>query len=179
MCSSDLFGPSLLVCPVYEYEARSREVYFPNTCGWYDFYTGKYIAGGQEMKVEAPYERIPLYVKAGAIIPYGPSIQYSNEKEASQITLYVYGGKDGEFKLYEDDGETYDYEKGQYARIPFKFDNKTQTLIIEKREGSFPGMLEQRTFNIVYVTSEKPIGYNPDAKGMLVKYDGKRMEVKL
>ena len=174
-----MFGPSLLVCPVYEYEARSREVYFPNTCGWYDFYTGKYIKGGQTLNVEAPYERVPLFAKAGAIIPYGPAIQYSDEKAPSQITLYVYGGKDGEFKLYEDDGESYDYEKGQYARIPFKFDNKTQTLTIEKREGSYKGMLEERSFNIVYVTPEKPIGYNPDAKGQVVKYDGKRIEVKL
>ena len=91
----------------------------------------------------------------------------------------MYGGKDGEFKLYEDDGETYDYEKGQYARIPFKFDNKTQTLTIEKREGSFPGMLQERTFNVVYVTPEKPVGYNPDAKGISVKYDGQKVEVKL
>ena len=174
-----MFGPSLMVCPVYEYEARSREVYFPETCGWYNFYTGKYIAGGQELNVEAPYERIPLFVKAGAIIPYGPAIQYTNEKQDELITLYVYGGKDGEFKLYEDDGETYDYEKGQYARIPFKFDNKTQTLTIEKREGSFLGMLQERTFNVVYVTPENPVGYNPDAKGISVKYDGQKVEVKL
>lgn len=174
-----MFGPALMVCPVYQYDARSREVYFPETCGWYNFYNGKYIEGGQTLRVDAPYERIPLFVKAGAIIPYGPQIEHSSEKQADEITLYVYGGKDGKFTLYEDDGETYNYEKGEYARIPFKFDNHTQTLTIEKRAGSYPGMLNERIFNVVYVTPQHAMGYNPDAKGITVKYNGDKTEVKL
>ncbi|KAA6308255.1 Alpha-xylosidase BoGH31A, partial [termite gut metagenome] len=112
-----LLGPSLMVCPVYEYEARQRNVYFPATTGWYDFYTGNYISGGQSLSVNAPYDRIPLYVHEGAIIPYGPDMQYSDEKKPELITLYVYAGQNGTFTLYEDEGVNYNYEKGQYATI--------------------------------------------------------------
>ena len=113
-----MFGPALLVAPVYTYGATSREVYFPAGATWYDFYTGKAVDGGQTLNVPAPYERIPLYARSGSIIPFGPSMQWSAEKSADIIDLYVYAGENGEFLLYEDEGLNYNYEKGQYTIIP-------------------------------------------------------------
>lgn len=147
-----MFGPALMACPVYTYKARQREVYFPDGNGWYDFYTGKHITGGQTLTVDAPYEQIPLYVRSGAILPYGPDLQYTDEKTASEIILYVYTGQDGAFTLYEDENENYNYEKGQYSMIPFKYDEATRSLTIGKRQGEFSGMLKERTFRIVTVS---------------------------
>ena len=174
-----MFGPALMVAPVYEYGARSRNMYFPAGCGWYDFYTGKYIAGGQQLEVDAPYERIPLYVREGAIIPYGPDMQYSDEKKAENITLYVFAGQDGAFTLYEDEGVNYNYEKGQYAMIPFTYNDAEGTLTIGDRQGEFAGMLTERTFNVVKVSKDQPKGFDLNAKGTVVKYDGKAQTVKL
>ena len=173
-----MFGPSIMACPVYEYGARSREVYLPNTCGWYDFYTGKYMESGKQI-VDAPYERMPLYVCEGAIIPYGPDMQYSDEKPAENITLYIYQGKDGEFTLYEDENVNYNYEKGAYAMIPFTYNDTEGTLTIGDRLGEFPGMLKERTFNVVVVSKDKPQAFDLKAKGQVVKYDGTKQVVKL
>lgn len=173
-----MFGPSIMVCPVYEYEARSRKVYFPNSCGWYDFYTGQYMAEGMQT-VDAPYERIPLYVREGAILPYGPDMQYSDEKLAENITLYIYKGKNGEFTLYEDENVNYNYEKGAYAMIPFVYDDAAGTLTIGQRQGEFPGMLKERTFNIVVVSKDKPQPFDLNVTGKMVKYDGSQQVVKL
>ena len=166
-----MFGPALMPCPVYEYKARSREVYFPEG-GWYDFYTGAYIAGGQTITADAPYERIPLYVRAGSIIPFGPDMQWSDEKPADNIRLYVYAGRDADFTLYEDDGVTYGYEKGAYAMIPIHWDDASRTLTLGERKGSFPGMLETRTFTVVVVDPAHPAGFAPDASGTEVHYTG-------
>ena len=174
-----MFGPSLLVAPVYTYGATSREVYFPEGADWYDFYNGKEIAGGQTLNVAAPYERIPLYARSGAIIPFGPAMQYSDEKQADVINLYVYAGNNGEFTLYEDENVNYNYEKGAFARIPFSFDNATSTLTIGDREGEFPGMLKERKFNVILVSKANLVGYSRDAKGIEVNYDGSKTEVKL
>ena len=152
-----MFGPSFLVAPVYEYGARSREVYFPECAGWYDYYTNEYIAGGQTLEVAAPYERMPLYVRAGSVVPVGPDMQWSDEKPADVIDLYVYMGANGEFTLYEDENVNYNYEKGAYSKIRFSYDDKMRLLSIEEREGEFPGMLQERTFNIIPV-SKKGIG---------------------
>ena len=173
-----MFGPSIMACPVYEYGARSREVYLPNTCGWYDFYTGKYMESGKQT-VDAPYERMPLYVCEGSIIPYGPDMQYSDEKPAENITLYIYQGKDGEFTLYEDENVNYNYEKGAYAMIPFTYNDTEGTLTIGDRLGEFPDMLKERTFNVVVVNKDKPQVFNLKAKGLVVKYDGTKQVVKL
>jgi alpha-D-xyloside xylohydrolase len=173
-----LFGPSLMVAPVYQYKARNREVYFPKTNGWYDFYSGKYVDGGQKLTVDAPYEHIPLFVKEGSIVPFGPEIQYTGQKPASEITLYVYTGKDGGFTLYEDEGVNYNYEKGACSTIPFKYDEQTGKLIIGDRNGSFNGMLEQRKFNVVWVSREKPASFDLNRKpDVMVNYDGKTVEV--
>ena len=173
-----MFGPALMPCPVYEYKARSREVYFPEG-GWYDFYTGAYIAGGQTLTADAPYERIPLYVRAGSIIPFGPDMQWSDEKPADNIRLYVYAGRDADFTLYEDDGVTYGYEKGAYATIPIHWDDASRTLTLGERKGSFPGMLETRTFTVVVVDPAHPAGFVPDASGTEMLYDGKSLQMNL
>lgn len=174
-----MFGPALMVAPVYEYGARKRDLYFPDGCGWYDFYTGRHIAGGQQLTVNAPYERIPLYVREGAIIPCGPDMQYSDEKPADVITLYVYTGQDGEFTLYEDEGTNYNYEKGQYAVIPFTYDDSEGQLTIGERKGDFPGMLKERTFRVVKVSKDQAQPFNLGAQGITVRYDGKAQTVKL
>lgn len=174
-----MFGPSLMVCPVYEYGARSREVYFPSTTGWYDFYTGKYISGGHQEKVDAPYNRMPLYFREGTIMPYGPSIEYVDQKKPEYITLYVYAGQNGTFTLYEDEGTNYNYEKGQYATIPLTYDEASRTLVIGDRQGEYPGMLESRTFNVVYVDKDTPKSFDLNAKGIEVTYNGKKEVVKL
>ena len=173
-----MFGPALMPCPVYEYKARSREVYFPEG-GWYDFYTGAYIAGGQTLTADAPYERIPLYVRAGSIVPFGPDMQWSDEKPADNIRLYVYAGRDADFTLYEDDGVTYGYEKGAYAMIPIHWDDASRTLTLGERKGSFPGMLESRTFTVVVVDPAHPAGFVPDASGTEMLYDGKSLQMNL
>jgi len=175
-----MFGPSIMVNPVYKYGAREREVYFPKDEVWYDFYTGQVASNGGETKtVPAPYEQIPLFVRGGSIIPFGPAIEYTREKAAENIRLYVYAGKNGEFTLYEDEGTNYGYEAGRYANIKFSYNDAAKTLTIADRQGEFPGMLKERTFTVVLVSADKPAAYNPDAKGIEVKYDGKAQEIKL
>lgn len=174
-----MFGPAFMVCPVYTYEAREREVYFPEGSNWYDFYTGQYIQGGQKLEVDAPYERIPLYIREGAIIPVGPEIQYTDEKPAKTIVLYVYRGQDGNFTLFEDEGVNYNYEKGAYSNIPFSYNDTDGTLTIGDRKGQFDGMLKERTFVIVPVSKNKTQGFKYDAQGQRVSYDGHMQTIKL
>ena len=169
-----MFGPAFMPCPVSEYKARNREVYFP-AGGWYDFYSGSYIPGNQTLTVEAPYERMPLYVRAGSIVPFGPEIEWSDEKPTTDIRLYVYAGADATFTLYEDDGLTYGYEKGAFATIPILWDDASRTLTISTRGGSFKGMPEKRRFTVVIVDPHHPQPYNPDAAGTTVEYDGNEL----
>ena len=173
-----MFGKSIMVNPVHEYGARSREVYFPAGTDWYDFYTGKIQTGGEAKMVDAPYDRIPLYVRAGAILPFGPDMQYADEKQAENITLYVYQGADGEFTLYEDENVNYNYEKGAYAVIPFSYDDAKGELTIGDRKGEFDGMLKERTFTVVAVSKDKPAAF-PKANGIKVDYSGSAVTVKL
>lgn len=174
-----MFGPALMVCPVYAYGARNRKVYFPGNEGWYNLYSGSYIAGNQTISVDAPYERMPLFVRAGSIVPFGPEIMYSDEKQPETITLFVYGGRDGSFTLYEDEGVNYNYEKGDYATIPFIYNDANKTLEIGERKGMFNGMLKQRMFNIVYVDQEKPAAMKSDVTGTLIGYAGTAVKVEL
>ena len=173
-----MFGPALMVCPVYTYEARERKVYFPDTVGWYDFYTGNPVNNGWQ-KVSAPYERIPLFVREGAIVPWGPDLQYSDEKPAETITLYVYKGQNGKFTLYEDEGVNYGYEKGSYALIPLEYNEAEATLTIGERQGTFPGMLERRIFNVVVVSKNNPQPFDLNAKGQRVEYNGEKQVIHL
>ena len=168
-----MFGPAFLVAPVYEYGARSREVYFPECEGWYDFYSNEFLSGGESRAVAAPYGRMPLYVRAGSIVPFGPEIQWSDEKPADVIDLYIYQGADGEFTLYEDENVNYNYEKGLCSKIDFKYDDRMKLLSIEERQGEFPGMLEERTFNVI------PVSKNGVGKKQTVQYNGLSMKVVL
>lgn len=173
-----MFGPAFMVCPVYEYKARHREVYFPKKMGWYDLYTGNYQEGGTKKTVKAPYERMPLFVKEGSIIPVGPEIQYTTEKQPNLIDLYVYTGADGNFELYEDENVNYNYEKGKFAIIPFRYDENQKKLFIGDRQGTYPGMLSTRKFNVIVVSRKNPVGFlSEKVKGTLVEYNGKQVEI--
>ena len=173
-----MFGPSLMVAPVYEYKARTREVYFPAASGWYDLYTGKYLTGGVRRTVDAPYEMMPLYVREGSILPFGPEISYTAEKPAGDLTLYVYTGRDAGFTLYEDEGINYDYEKGEFSTIPLTWDEESGRLTIGAIQGARDGMPETRTFHIVWVTPEKPVAFDLSATPpVTVAYNGAEVVV--
>ena len=176
-----MFGSALMACPVGEYQKYSREVYLPKQRGWYDFYTGAYHTGGQTIVADAPYDKIPVFIPEGAILPIGPEMQWSDEKKPELIDLYVYAGKDGSYTLYEDEGTNYNYEKGKYAVIDFKYDNARKQVTIGARKGSFDGMLQKRRFNIILVDQKKQQGVNlaKSPKGKVVKYSGQAMTVKL
>ena len=190
-----MFGPSLMACPVSQYKARNRSVYFPAGRGWYDLYTGEQIIGresdgtsqivnrkssNRKLIVGAPYDRIPVYVPEGSIIPFGPAMEWSDEKPAELINLYVYAGRDAQFTLYEDEGTNYNYEQGKYATIDIRYDDTARTVTFDQRKGSFSGMLKSRRFNIVYVTPEdaRPLNLD-DPKGIMVQYNGKQNIVRL
>lgn len=174
-----MFGPAFLVAPVYKYGARDREVYFPAGETWYDFYTGKAVKGGQTLKVDAPYETMPLFVRGGSIVPAGGDIQYAAQKSDEPVTIVVYGGRDGDFTIYEDEGTNYNYEKGAFSKIRLEYNDKTNELTIADREGSFPGMQSDRKFNIVKVDAAHPVADAIKAKGKLVNYSGRKAVVKL
>lgn len=176
---SYMFGPSLLVSPVYQYGQRQREIYFPKANGWYDFYTGNYFTGGETRKVEAPYERIPLYVKAGSILPVGKEQQYTGQYPDDVIRLFVYEGADADFTIYEDEGTNYNYEKGAYSTIRLHYDDAKKELTIGERKGEFKGMLKQRRFIVIPVSPKNAVGFNPDMNGLTVNYDGGQQLVKL
>jgi len=173
-----MFGPAFLVSPVTAYKARTRQVYLPAGAAWYDFWSGRRTGGGQSITADAPYDRMPLYVRAGSIVPFGPDQQYIGEKDARALTLYVYTGATGQFSLYEDDGVTYDYEKRQFSRIPISWNDATKTLMIGKRTGTFTGMLTDRTFNIVLVSNDAPVGYRAGITGRTVAYKGDAIQVR-
>lgn len=176
-----MFGSALMACPVGEYQKYSREVYLPKQKGWYDFYTGAYHAGGQTIVADAPFDKIPVFIPEGAILPIGPEMQWSDEKKPELIDLYVYAGKDGSYTLYEDEGTNYNYEKGKYAVIDFKYDDARKQVTIGARKGSFDGMLQKRRFNIILVDQKQQQGVNlaKSPKGKMVKYAGQAMTVKL
>ena len=173
-----MFGPALMACPVGYYKARNRSVYFSEQCGWYNLYTNEYIKGGQRLVVDAPYEQIPVFVREGAIIPFGPEMEWSDEKPAELINLYVYAGQNGSFQLYEDEGTNYNYEKGKYATIDITYDDAAKTVSFSARKGQFPGMLKNRQFNVVLISkdSAKPLNLeNPEGK--LINYTGKAVSI--
>lgn len=176
-----MFGPALMACPVGEYQKYSRNVYLPKQKGWYDFYTGKHYAGGQTIVADAPFDKIPVFVPEGSILPVGPEMEWSDQKKAELIDLYVYAGKDGSYTLYEDEGTNYNYEKGKYAMIDFKYNDAQKTVTIAARKGSFDGMLQKRRFNIVLVSdnNQQGISLAKAPKGKMVKYAGKAVTVKL
>jgi alpha-D-xyloside xylohydrolase len=173
-----LFGPAVMVSPVTEPGAVSRSVYLPGKAAWYDFWTGRKLVG-RRISAPAPVDVLPLAVRAGAIIPLGPSMQYAGEKPADPIELRVYRGANGAFTLYEDDGLTYGYEKGAYATIPITWDDAAGLLTIGARNGEFAGMLRQRTIHVVFVRVGHGVGGTETAvPDHVVQYEGKAVTVK-
>ncbi len=171
-----MFGPALLVNPVTTMGATSRSVYLPAGT-WYDFWRGSTTTGGTTSTASAPLSQIPIYVRAGSILPMGPMIQYATQS-VDPIEIRIYKGQNGSFTLYEDEGDTYDYENGQYAEIPFSWDDSAQRLTIGARAGSFTGMLANRTFNVVWVAPNHGTGVavttTPD---QVVEYAGSQVVV--
>jgi len=176
-----LFGPSILVKPVTTQGATTCPVYLPKgKSPWFNFWTGATSAPGQNVEAAAPIETLPLFIRPGSIVPMGPLLQYSDEKPADPIELRIYPGANGTFTLYEDENDSYRYEKGVYATIAFAWDDSTKTLTIGTRKGEFPGMLRDRTFNIVLVGEKHGDGValveKPD---QVIKYAGAEMKVKI
>jgi alpha-D-xyloside xylohydrolase len=132
-----LFGKAFLVAPVLEAGATKRKVYLPGRGGWFDFWTGAKVAGGRTVDADAPIERTPVFVRAGSIVPLGPVKPYADAPSAEPIELRVYPGTNGEFALYDDAGNGYGYEKGQYSLVRFAWDDRGRTFAIAAREGSY------------------------------------------
>ena len=181
-----MFGPSILVNPVtarmYSLPnakniKKVRKVYLPKTTGWYDFWTGKLIPGGQTIDAAAPIETLPLYIKAGSIVPMGPYLQYATEKVADPIELRVYTGANADFVLYEDENDTYNYEQGKFATIAMNWNEADKTLTIKDRKGEFAGMLKDRTFRVVWVNAKNGIGIEPAKLAETVSYSGKEIKI--
>jgi alpha-D-xyloside xylohydrolase len=167
-----MFGPAFLVSPVSDEGATSRDIYLPQA-SWYDFWTGKKLAGGQHILADAPLNRIPLYVRAGSILPLGPAVQYATQKPGSPIELRIYPGADGSFTLYNDAGDTYDYEKGAHSTISIKWDDAARTISFGAREGSFPGEETSLVFRVIVVGANHGVGGDvASTADKEVKYDG-------
>lgn len=149
-----MFGPSLMICPVYEYNARERKVYLPSGQCWYDFNSNRIHEGGQTIVADAPYEKMPMFVPAGAMLVYGPDVEYADQNPAVRLSVHVYAGKDGSFTLYEDDGVTYAYEQGGYSLIPFAYDDSSRTLTIGERVGTYEGMIGERQIDVILHSSD-------------------------
>ena len=193
-----MFGKSLLVAPVTQpmyinriagtkdslaadfSSVKTRETYLPAGTPWYDFWTGQKLSAGQKTNKETPIDIIPLYVRAGSILPLASPVQYATEKKWDDLEIRVYTGANGKFLLYEDENDNYNYEKGIYSTITFNWDDAKHNLTIGDRKGEFPGMLTQRKFNIVLVSTGKGAGENTTATpDKVVTYSGKTISVKL
>jgi alpha-D-xyloside xylohydrolase len=174
-----LFGHSLLVAPVTQYKATTWPVYLPEGSGWYNFWTNEYLKGGQTVNTDAVIDKVPLYVKAGAIVPFGPKVQYSTEKKWDNLEIRIYPGADGEFLLYEDENDNYNYEKGSYSTIKFKWNDLAKTLTIEDRAGNFPGMLKSRKLNIAVASVNEALADASAKPIKVISYKGKKTVVKL
>lgn len=175
-----MFGPAFLVGPISKEGATKREIYLPQAPRWYDFWSGTHVQGSQDMEVEAPIEKLPLFIRAGSIVPLGPEIEYAGQKPGDPIELRIYQGASGAFELYEDEGDSYRYEQGSYTTIPVHWNDSSHTLTLGKRRGAFPGMVQSRTFHVVLVRPGHGVGEEissqPDA---VMKYSGERTELTL
>ncbi|HLP04403.1 MAG TPA: TIM-barrel domain-containing protein [Paludibacter sp.] len=170
-----MFGKSVLVAPVTEAGVNEWKVYLPKGADWYDFWTGKKVNGGQTVQKEVSLDIIPLYLKAGSILPLGSKVQYATQKKWDRLEIRIYEGANGEFTLYEDENDNYNYEKGSCSTISFFWDEKQKTLTIGKRSGNFTGMLQSREFNIVLVSENKGLAPAPEKS---IKYTGDKITVK-
>ena len=184
-----MFGPAFLVNPVTEQlysndpantSTKTRKVYLPKGADWFDFWTGKKLSGGQAIDAAAPIDIMPLYVKAGSIVPMGKVMEWATQKPEDTIELRIYPGADGSFTLYEDVNDTYNYENGQYATFTFKWNDAAKILSITNRKRSFPGMLQKRIFNVVVVNENKGAGVAETRQtDKVVMYNGKDVNIKL
>jgi alpha-D-xyloside xylohydrolase len=172
-----MFGPAILVNPVLKSNATKRTVYLPAAPAWYDFWTGKSLTGGHEIEAEAPLDHMPLFVRAGSIIPMGPEIEYATQDPGGPVELRIYRGADGSFNLYEDAGDGYAYEKGEHTVIPIVWDDRTGTVTIGAREGSFSRMVEHRKFRVVLVSNEHGVGEAATGSAnAAIDYDGEEVQ---
>jgi len=172
-----MFGPALLVNPVTDPGVGSRQVYLPKA-KWYDFWNGSSVEGPRVIDAAAPIDKLPLFVRAGSIVPLGPAMEWSTEKQEDPLELRIYRGADGDFTLYEDENDGYDYEQGVYATIPFHWDDAKQTLIVGDRKGTFPGMLNERRFQIVFAGEGHGVGILAEDKpDRVVTYSGKHLVI--
>ena len=192
-----MFGHNFLVRPVtdslYTWQDKNQngylkdlkkigntEVYLPKGANWTDFWTGQTLEGGQTIQREVPIDIMPIYVRAGSILPWGPAVQYSTEKKWDNLTIRIYPGADAEFTLYEDEFDNYNYEKGAYTTILMKWDDKERTLTINERKGNYKGMLKNRKFNIILVEPGKGCGDKDSPTfDQSISYKGKQVNVKL
>lgn len=189
-----MFGKLLLINPITEpmyYKTKdtvmvedfelekSKDVYLPKGTDWYDFWTGQKYSGGQIVNKNVPIDITPIYVKSGSILPFGPKVQYATEKKWDALEIRIYEGANGEFTLYEDENDNYNYEKGMFSTIRFSWDNKQKQLVIDSRKGSFLGMLVERSFKIVLVGKNKGVGAElSTALDKEVTYSGSKLRVK-
>lgn len=193
-----MFGKSIMVSPVTNAmyikpvvngkdtsfaedfsSVKTKETYLPAGSDWFDFWTGEKISGGKKTTKETPLDIMPLYIKAGSILPIGPAVQYATEKKWDNLEIRIYPGANAQFVLYEDENDNYNYEKGVYSTISFNWEDKKKTLTIDDRKGSFPGMIESRKFNIVMVSNPKAAGESTvGVAGKVISYTGKKLVVK-
>jgi alpha-D-xyloside xylohydrolase len=180
-----MFGPALLVNPVTQpmvYDvgsrpltgvAKTRPVYLPAGANWYDFYTGQMYSGSQTIQAEAPIDRLPLFVRAGSILPMGPVRQHVNDLSEAPVEIHIYPGQDGAFALYEDEGDQYNYENGAFSMIAFQWQDAARQLTLGGRKGQFTGMLEQRIF-VIYLHENGLYhsGFGLSAQKQKVLYSG-------
>ena len=150
-------------------ESKTIVKYLPKGADWYDYWTGRLYKGGNSVSIETALDRVPMFVRAGSILPLGPEVQYVGEKSWDNLEIRIYPGADGTFTLYEDEGDSYNYESGQYATIPFKWNDRARTLTIGTRHGNYPGMIMSRKFNIIL----------PDGQTKQVDYSGSEITVSL
>jgi alpha-D-xyloside xylohydrolase len=150
-----MFGPAILVNPVTEEGATARLLYLPEAAAWYDFWSGDKLGGNRRITADAPLDRIPLYVRAGSILPLGPEIEYAEQRTSEPMELRISRGADGSFTLYDDRGDTYAYENGQHATVSLHWDDRSATLTIGARQGEYPGMPREQEFRGVLVDGSK------------------------
>jgi alpha-D-xyloside xylohydrolase len=194
-----MFGRSLLVKPVtdamYTWKddqkcgheiypdikkaAAPTQVYLPKGARWYDFWTNELLDGGKQIQKLCPIDVMPVYVKAGTILPFGPAVQYSNEKAWDELEIRIYPGADGAFTLYEDEGDNYHYEHGAFSEIRFDWNDARQQLTVQNRKGKFKGMLNQRKFNVVLVGPDSGNGRNPMSGRQLISYNGSKITLNI
>ena len=174
-----MFGNAFLVTPITEPDVNEWKVYLPKSATWYNFWTGERFDGGYTTNTPAPMDIIPLFVKSGSIIPMGKFIQFAGQKPEDTLEIRIYQGANGRFELYEDEGDNYNYEKGKFTIVPLSWDNGKSTLTIGAREGAYPGMLDERTFNIVIVNGNRGTGGEVSSTfDKKISYEGKKIVVR-